>query len=110
MTSIIKQIQDEWDAVAMLDALPMRVNRYRIADLAITYCNAAWAAQYGVEPQHVIGRPLDQYLSDDELVGLHSQLAVLGPERPIAIDTVARATPNASGPVAGVARSIRRGS
>ena len=97
MTSIIKQIQDEWDAVAMLDALPMRVNRYRIADLAITYCNAAWAAQYGVEPQHVIGRPLDQYLSDDELVGLHSQLAVLGPERPIAIDTVARATPNQAG-------------
>src|SRR5207342_1974892 len=30
----------------MLDALPERVNRYRLSDLAIVYCNAAWATQY----------------------------------------------------------------
>ena len=86
-----------WDAAAMLDALPVRVNRYRIADLAITYCNAAWSAQYGVEPAQAIGRPLDEFLSDDEIVGLHSQLALLGPESPIAMDTVPRSAPNAPG-------------
>lgn len=84
-----------WDAAAMLDALPVRVNRFRIADHAITYCNASWAAQYGVEPADAIGRPLDEFLSDDEIAGLHSQLALLGPESPIAVDTAARAAPNA---------------
>ena len=83
------------DSAAMLDALPERVNRYRLPDLAITYCNAAWAAQYNVEPTRAIGRPLDEFLSDDELAGLHSQLAVLGPENPILVDNVARAVPNA---------------
>ena len=72
-------------------------NRYRLSDLAITYCNAAWAAQYGVDSAQAIGRRLEQFLSDDELVGLNSQLAVLGPDNPILIDTVARAVPNASG-------------
>ena len=83
------------DSAAMLDALPERVNRYRLPDLAITYCNAAWAAQYNVEPTRAIGRPLDQFLSDDELAGLQSQLAVLGPENPILVDSVARAVPHA---------------
>src|SRR5262245_35817403 len=86
-----------WDAAAMLDALPERVNRYRISDLAITYCNAAWAAQYGVEPSAAIGLALDQFLSPDELDGLHSQLAILGPDNPIVVDSVARAAPNAPG-------------
>src|SRR5262245_57914768 len=86
-----------WDAAAMLDALPERVNRYRISDLAITYCNAAWAAQYGVEPSAAIGLALDQFLSADELDGLHSQLAILGPDNPIVVDRVARAAPNAPG-------------
>lgn len=97
MASIVKEIQNTWDAAAMLDALPVRVNRYRIADLAITYCNAAWAAQYGVEPEEAIGRRLDQFLSDDELVGLNAQLSVLGPENPIMTDTVARAAHDAAG-------------
>jgi PAS domain-containing protein len=85
------------DAAAMLDTLPERVNRYRLPDLAITYCNAAWAAQYNVDPAQAIGRPLDQFLSDDELVGLNSQLAILGPDNPILVDTVARAVSNESG-------------
>ena len=83
------------DSAAMLDALPERVNRYRLPDLAITYCNAAWAAQYNVDPDRAIGRPLDEFLSDDELAGLHSQLAVLGPENPILVDSIARAVPDA---------------
>lgn len=86
-----------WDAEAMLDALAERVNRYRISDLAITYCNAAWAAQYGVAPAEAIGRPLDEFLSDDELDGLHAQLAILGPDNPVAVDRTARAAPNAPG-------------
>ena len=85
------------DAAAMLDALPERVNRYRLSDHAITYCNAAWAAQYNVDPTNAIGRPLDQFLSDDELAGLTSQLAILGPDNPILVDSVARAVPDAPG-------------
>jgi diguanylate cyclase (GGDEF)-like protein/PAS domain S-box-containing protein len=86
-----------WDAAAMLDALPERVNRYRISDRAITYCNKAWAAQYNVEPEDAIGRPLDQFLCDDELAGMHSQLALLGPDRPLLVDKHERAVPNAPG-------------
>ena len=81
----------------MLDALPERVNRYRLSDLAILYCNAAWATQYGVEPAEALGRPLDEFLSDDELDGLHTQLALLGPDNPILVDTVAREVHNAPG-------------
>jgi diguanylate cyclase (GGDEF)-like protein/PAS domain S-box-containing protein len=83
-----------WDAAAMLDALPERVNRYRLDDRTILYCNAAWAAQYGVEPDAAIGRPLDEFLSDDEIDGMHAQLALLGPDNPLIDDTVARAVAN----------------
>ena len=81
----------------MLDALPERVNRYRLSDLAIMYCNAAWATQYGVGPAKALGRPLTEFLSDDELDGLHSQLALLGPDNPVLVDTVAREVHNAPG-------------
>lgn len=81
----------------MLDALPERVNRYRLSDLAITYCNAAWATQYNVEPTEALGRPLEEFLSEDELDGLHTQLALLGPDNPILVDTVAREVRNAPG-------------
>ena len=90
MSSTADEISNGWDAAAMLDALPERVNRYRVHDLAITYCNAAWAAQYNVAPAEAIGFPLDQFLSVDELVGLKEQLALLGPDTPILVDTVAR--------------------
>ena len=85
------------NVAAMLDALPERVNRYRVSDLAIMYCNAAWATQYNVEPGQALGRPLDEFLSDDELDGLHSQLALLGPDNPILVDTVARAVDTGPG-------------
>jgi len=77
-------------AAVMLDALPERVNRYRMSDLAITYCNSAWATQYNIAPHDALGRPLDQFLSDHELEGLHTQLALLGPDNPVVFDTVAR--------------------
>jgi diguanylate cyclase (GGDEF)-like protein/PAS domain S-box-containing protein len=86
-----------WDAAAMLDALAERVNRFRISDHAITYCNAAWASQYGVDPAEAIGRALDEFLSPDEMEGLHSALAALGPDNPILVDKVAREAPNAPG-------------
>jgi diguanylate cyclase (GGDEF)-like protein/PAS domain S-box-containing protein len=95
VTTIANVIEIKWDAAAMLDALPERVNRYRLSDLAIMYCNAAWAAEYNVEPTQAIGRSLAEFLSDDELDGLRSQLALLGPDNPILVDSVARAVPNA---------------
>jgi diguanylate cyclase (GGDEF)-like protein/PAS domain S-box-containing protein len=85
------------DASSMLNALPERVSRYSLPDQAITYCNAAWAAQYNVEPAQALGRPLEQFLSDDERAGLYTQLALLGPDNPILVDSVPRAVPNAPG-------------
>ncbi|MEO8268055.1 MAG: sensor domain-containing diguanylate cyclase [Ilumatobacteraceae bacterium] len=82
-------------AAAMLDALPERVNRYCVSDLAILYCNAAWGAQYNVDPDDAVGRSLEEFLSDDEMDGLHQQVALLGPDNPILVDSVARAVPNA---------------
>jgi len=97
MTTTADALPLTWDAAAMLDALAERVNRYRLDDHAITYCNAAWAAQYGVDPVEAIGRTLDEFLSADELEGLHSALAVIGPDNPVLVDGVAREVPNAPG-------------
>lgn len=97
MTTTVGEIHNRWDAAAMLDALPERVNRYRVADRVIVYCNAAWAAQYNVDPGLALGRSLDQFLSEDELVGLNSQLALLGPDNPILVDSIARSVPNVPG-------------
>ncbi len=81
----------------MLDALPEMVNRYRVTDLSITFCNQAWAAQYGVTPAEAIGLRLDQFLTQDELTGLRIQLASLGPHRPVIADTVPRSSHSATG-------------
>ncbi len=82
-------------AAAMLDALPERVNRYRLSDLAVMYCNAAWGAQYDIEPAEAVGRSLKDFLSDDEIEGLDTQLALLGPDNPVLVDNIPRAVPNA---------------
>ena len=84
-------------SAAMLDALPERVSRYRLPDHVVTYCNAAWATQYGAEPTEAIGRHLEEFLSDDELEGLHNQISLLGPDNPILVDSAARAVRNAPG-------------
>jgi len=84
-------------AATMLDALPEHVSRYRLDDHAITYSNARWAAQFHVAPADVIGHPLDDFLSDDERLGLRAQLALLGPDSPILEDSVDRAAADESG-------------
>ena len=85
------------DAAAMLNSLTERVSRYRLPDHVLTYCNAAWAAQYQVDPAQALGRPMEEFLSADELVGLDSQLALLGPDNPTLIDSDVRAVRNAPG-------------
>ena len=81
------------DAAAMLDLLPELVNRFRVDDLTIVYCNAAWAVQYQVAAADAIGRSLVDFLSADDVIGLHDQLSRLSVEKPVAVDIVARAAP-----------------
>jgi diguanylate cyclase (GGDEF)-like protein/PAS domain S-box-containing protein len=81
----------------MLDALPEMVNRFRVADLTITYCNQAWAAQYDVTPAQAVGQRLDRFLTQDELAGLRAQLANLGPDRPVIADSVPRSSHSSTG-------------
>jgi diguanylate cyclase (GGDEF)-like protein/PAS domain S-box-containing protein len=82
---------------AMLDALPERVNRYRVRDHVITYCNTAWANQYRVDTRAALGRPLDDFLSDDELQGLRAQLAILDGDHRFAVDSTAREVKSSPG-------------
>lgn len=43
----------------MLDVLPERVIRFRLPDLTIIYCNAAWAGGHNLTPAEVVGRTMD---------------------------------------------------
>ena len=95
--SIVADGQDLQGLAEMLDALPERVVRYRIADLTIVYCNASWAAWYDLEPPDVLNRSLDEFLSEDGRAGLTAQLARLGPDNSLVADKVARAAPNDPG-------------
>ncbi|HEY7626929.1 MAG TPA: diguanylate cyclase [Ilumatobacteraceae bacterium] len=81
----------------VLDALPERVVRYRVPDLTIVYCNASWAAWYNLAPEVVLGRKLDEFLSDDGKAGLAAQLARLDSDHPVLADPVARVAPNRPG-------------
>ncbi len=81
----------------VLAVMPERVIRYRVPDLTVSYCNAAWAAGHGLVPEDVIGHKLDDFLSVAELEGLESQLALLGPAHPVLADDVARPAPNVPG-------------
>lgn len=85
------------DAAMILDSLPERVARYRVADHVITFCNPAWAKQHNIDARTAVGRPLDEFLSEDEQQGLRLQLARLGPDSPLLVDKAARAVDNASG-------------
>ena len=81
----------------MLDALPDRINRYRWPTWPSCTATRRGASSTAWNRREAIGRPLDEFLSDDELEGLRSQLARLGPDNPVLDDTVARAVPNAPG-------------
>jgi diguanylate cyclase (GGDEF)-like protein/PAS domain S-box-containing protein len=80
-----------------LDALPEQVIRYRLPDLTIVYCNTAWATWYNAEPSELVGRKLDEFLSEDGKQGLKAQLALLGPHNLVVVDNVIRDAPNAPG-------------
>ena len=81
----------------VLDSLPERVVRYRLPDLTIVYCNTSWAAWYDLVPARVVGRALDEFLSEDGRAGLSAQLARLSHHDPILVDPVARKAPNTPG-------------
>ena len=70
------------DLREMLDALPERIARYRLADLTVLYCNAAKAAQYGLTPEQLIGRPLADVLPAPQIELVREHLSQLGPDRP----------------------------
>lgn len=78
------------DAAAILDLLHERVVRYRVSDHRITYCNSSWAELHGAAADDVIGRILDDFLSDDGTRGLRRQLELLGPDRPVVADAEPR--------------------
>jgi diguanylate cyclase (GGDEF)-like protein/PAS domain S-box-containing protein len=88
---------DETYYMGILDALPERVARYRLPDLTIVYCNAAWAAGHQLDPGAVIGHKLNEFLSESELSGLGSQLARLDSDHPFLADDRPRPAPNAPG-------------
>ncbi len=81
----------------LMDVLPERVIRYRLPDLTVVYCNAAWAAGHDLHPDEVVGRTLRELLSEHEQAGLDAQLARLGAANPLIADDVARPAPNAPG-------------
>jgi diguanylate cyclase (GGDEF)-like protein/PAS domain S-box-containing protein len=81
----------------MLDALPEQVVRYRLPDLTILYCNASWAAWYDSTPERLVGRTLDEFLSEDGKAGLDAQLARLGPDNLLSADETIREAPGEPG-------------
>ncbi len=81
----------------LMDVIPDRVVRYRLPDLTVVYCNAAWAAGHDLRPDEAVGRSLHELLSEDELAGVEAQLARLDASNPLVADDVARPAPNAPG-------------
>jgi diguanylate cyclase (GGDEF)-like protein/PAS domain S-box-containing protein len=81
----------------MLDYLPERVIRFRLSDLTILFCNAAWAAGHSLTPAEVVGLTMDDLLSPAGRADLELQLVRLSPDNPIIVDDQARPAPNALG-------------
>ena len=88
---------DETYYKAMLDVLPERVIRFRLPDLTILYCNAAWSSSHHLTPAEAIGRTMDELLSPAARADLELQLVQLSPENTLARDPTARPAPNAPG-------------
>ena len=63
--------------------LPERVVRFRRDDRAILYCNVAKAAEYGLTPEQLVGRTLDDVLPVSEREQLRSELARLSWDAPV---------------------------
>lgn len=81
----------------ILDVLPERVIRFRLPELTILYCNAAWANGHNLTPAEVIGRTMDDLLSPAGRAELQLQLAELGPDNTLVHDSTARPAPGAPG-------------
>ncbi|MFM2078076.1 MAG: hypothetical protein RJA49_1966 [Actinomycetota bacterium] len=81
-------------AALTLDVMPEHVSRYTVPEHIITYYNANWAEHHHVDGREAIGRQLEEFLSADELVGLQSQLPLLGPDTPVLEDSVERTVPD----------------
>jgi PAS domain S-box-containing protein len=77
------EVGDEPTLAAMLDLLPERVARYRLPDLTVLYCNAAKAADYGMRPEELIGRPLSDALPPSSFEKVRAHLAELSAETPL---------------------------
>ena len=88
---------DETYYKGMLDVLPERVIRFRLPDLTILYCNAAWSSSHNLTPAEAIGRTMDELLSPAARADLELQLVQLSPENTFAHDPIARPAPNAPG-------------
>ena len=88
---------DETYYKGMLDVLPERVIRFRLPDLTILYCNAAWSRSHHLTPAEAIGRTMDELLSPAARADLELQLVQLSPENTLARDHTARPAPNAPG-------------
>jgi PAS domain-containing protein len=88
---------DETYYKGMLDVLPERVIRFRLPDLTILYCNAAWSSHHHLTPAEAIGRTMDELLSPSARADLELQLVQLSPENTLAHDHTARPAPNAPG-------------
>jgi diguanylate cyclase (GGDEF)-like protein/PAS domain S-box-containing protein len=93
----VSAIVDETYYKGMLDVLPERVIRFRLPDLTILYCNAAWASGHNLTPVEVIGRTMDDLLSRAGRADLELQLEKLSLDNPLVADDTARPAPNALG-------------
>ena len=75
--------QDEQDLAGLLDALPERIARLRASDLTVLYCNTAKAAEYGLSPAELVGRPLSDVLTAGDFQAVRDHLAGLSPDVPV---------------------------
>ena len=96
MSDVMVSVKEDYHK-GMLDVLPERVIRFRLPDLTIAYCNAAWAFGHNLTPADVIGRRMDEMLSPAGMADLEVQLGRLTPDNPVAVDDQARPAPNAPG-------------
>ena len=96
MTDVALAVNEDYHK-DMIDVLPERVIRFRLPDLTIVYCNAAWANGHSLDPVDVIGRTMGEMLSPAAMADLEVQLGRLSPDNPIAVDDRARPAPNAPG-------------
>ena len=97
---------DETYYKGMLDVLPERVIRFRLPDLTILYCNAAWSSSHHLTPAEAIGRTMDELLSPAARADLELQLVQLSPENTLARDPDGAPCAQRSRPMARMGRSI----